>query len=71
MAVNVEELSMVDFLTLLRYEGKVPAGTEFDSIRMTPQEWAELFPAGVQHQPSEEGEADAGQPDPARTTAQV
>ena len=73
MAVNVEDLSMADFLTLLRYGGKVPAAPEFDSIRMTPQEWAALFPAGVQPTaPTEEGEADAGQPaDPTRTAAPV
>jgi hypothetical protein len=66
MGVNVEELSMPDFLALLRYEGNPPPGKEFDIIRMTPQEWAELFPGAVQHaEPTEEGEVDAGHPEPA------
>ena len=67
MAVDVESLSMPDFLALLRYEGNPPPGPEFDAIRMTPQEWAELFPGAVQHEePTEEGgEVDAGHPEPA------
>ena len=50
MAVDVGSLSMSDFLALLRYEGNPPPGTEFDDIRMTPQEWDELFPGAVQHE---------------------
>jgi hypothetical protein len=72
MTVDVESLNMPDFLALLRYEGKPPPGPEFDDIRMTPQEWGELFPGAVQHeQPTEEptapqgGEVDAGHPEPA------
>ena len=73
MAVDIEKLSMPDFLALLRYEGHPPAGPEFDAIRMTPQEWAELFPGAVQHEePTDEptvegGEADAGHPEPTAT----
>jgi hypothetical protein len=70
MAVDVEALSMADFLALLRYEGKPPPGAEYDNIRMTPQEWAELFPGAVQHEepadePAEGGEVDAEHPEPA------
>ena len=72
MSVDIEQLSMPDFLALLRYEGNPPPGPEFDAIRMTPQEWTEMFPGAVQHeQPAEEpatgegGEADAGHPEPA------
>jgi hypothetical protein len=68
MAVDIEKLSMPDFLALLRYEGNPPPGPEFDAIRMTPQEWAEMFPGAVQHdQPVDEqgGEADAEHPEPA------
>lgn len=61
MSVDVEKLSMPDFLALLRYEGKPPAGPEFDSIRMTPQEWGELFPGAVQHE-QEGAEVDVGDP---------
>jgi hypothetical protein len=73
MAVDVEALSTTDFLALLRYEGKPPPGAEYDNIRMTPQEWAELFPGAVQHEeptdeptaPTEGGEVDAEHPEPA------
>jgi hypothetical protein len=71
MAVDIEKLSMPDFLALLRYEGNPPPGPEFDAIRMTPQEWTALFPGTVQHEePTEEpttegGERDAGHPQPA------
>jgi hypothetical protein len=62
MAVDIESLSTPQFLELLRYEGNPPPGAEYDAIRMTPQEWAELFPGAVQH---EGGGADAGVPEPA------
>lgn len=68
MSVDIEKLSTPDFLALLRYEGNPPPGPEFDAIRMSPQEWAELFPGSVQHeQPVEEPkEVDhAGHPRPA------
>jgi hypothetical protein len=68
MAVDVEKLSMPDFLALLRYEGNPPPGKEFDAIRMTPQEWDAMFPGAVQHEPIEEGEADVREPEPADPT---
>ena len=45
MAVEIEKLSMPDFLALLRYEGNPPPGQEFDHLRMTPEEWAGMFPS--------------------------
>jgi len=74
MAVDIESLSMPDFLTLLRYEGNPPPGPEFDAIRMTPQEWTALFPGAAQHaepteEPIETGATDAGHPQ--STTASV
>jgi len=68
MAVDVESLSMPDFLALLRYEGNPPPGAEFDGIRMTPQEWAELFPGAVQPEevPADDAAAvPAAEPTPA------
>jgi hypothetical protein len=66
MSVDVAGLNMADFLALLRYEGKPPPGPEFDAIRMTPQQWGELFPGAVQHpEPPDEGVVDAGHPEPA------
>jgi hypothetical protein len=56
MAVDIEKLSMPDFLALLRYEGKPPPGPEFDAIRMTPQEWDTLFPGAVQREETEEAD---------------
>jgi hypothetical protein len=72
MSVDVEKLSMTDFLALLRYEGKPPAGPEFDAIRMTPQEWTALFPGAAQHdqppeEPPEGGQTSAQHPRPAAT----
>jgi hypothetical protein len=66
MSVDIESLTMPDLLTLLSYEGKVPPGPEFDDIRMSPQEWAALFPAAAAHDATpapEGGETDAGVPD--------
>lgn len=54
MSVDVDNMSMPDFLMLLRYEGKPPPGPEFDSIRMTPEEWAAAFPGLVK--PEGDGE---------------
>ena len=65
MTVDVESLSMPDFLALLRYEGNPPPGPEFDAIRMSPQEWAEMFPGATQPAEPQEGEVDAGHPEPA------
>jgi hypothetical protein len=64
--VDIEKLSMPDFLALLRYEGNPPAGPEFDAIRMTPEEWQAMFPGAPQHEQG--GEADAGHPQPAAAT---
>lgn len=44
MSVEIEKLSMPDFLALLRYEGDPPPGKEFDHLRMTPGEWDAMFP---------------------------
>ena len=56
MSVNVDNLTMPDFLMLLRYEGHPPPDPEFDSIRMTPEEWAAAFPGLVQAQEGEESD---------------
>jgi hypothetical protein len=61
--VDIEKLSMPDFLALLRYEGNPPPGPEFDAIRMSPDEWSAMFPGASQHEQG--GEADAGHPQPA------
>jgi hypothetical protein len=60
MAVDIASLSAADFLSLLYYQGSPPPGPEFDAIRTTAQEWAELFPAAAV--PPEGEEADAGDP---------
>lgn len=64
MAVDVTQLNMPDFLTLLGYEGNPPPGKEFDHLRMSRQEWAALFPPGPSA-PRREGGRDAGVPEAA------
>ena len=68
MAVEIEKLSMPDFLALLRYEGDPPPSKEFDHLRMTPEEWAAMFPPapGGPAEP-EEGAPDARVPEAAAT----
>jgi len=61
MAIDIASLSAEDFLSLLHYQGTPPPGPEFDAIRTTPQEWAELFPTAAV-QPTEGEEANAGDP---------
>jgi hypothetical protein len=67
MSVDVESLTMPDFLALLQYEGNPPPGPEFDNIRMTHEEWLEMFPhADDQPEESDDGaEVPTAEPAPA------
>lgn len=63
MSVDIEQLTMPDFLALLRYEGNPPPGPEFDAIRMTSSEWQAMFPGAPRHEQG--GEVDVGHSQPA------
>ena len=44
MSVDVESLTPAEFLMMLNYEGNPPDDPAFDRIRMTPEEWQQMFP---------------------------
>jgi len=67
MTVDVESLTMPEFLMLLAWEGNPPDDPAFDNIRMTPEEWRTMFPGAVQQSApdTETEETDAGDAAPA------
>src|SRR3954466_10969212 len=67
MTVDVESLTMPEFLMLLAWEGNPPDDPAFDNIRMTPEEWRTMFPGAVQQSApdAETEETDAGDAAPA------